>query len=220
MAIELEALESTVHELVALYADAAAREPMVREKTAAAAFLAQFSTGIENVLKRISRSHNVPLPTGDTWRTRSGSDAFVSRRTPTPSLVRCVPGGCAGTVSPLPIHRKSQWAEPEAGTRPGRAGLVVSPVCPTRYDPGTARSRGASGAAQVVGVCSARAALGVAESARHAVMPCQSSGDRAGDPGIGHGRGRAQAVPGTFYLSTPCNAGGFLVRSAHGNDTL
>jgi hypothetical protein len=43
------------------------REPTVREKTAAAAFLAQFYSGIENILKRISRYHNVPLPTGETW---------------------------------------------------------------------------------------------------------------------------------------------------------
>lgn len=42
-------------------------KPTVREKTAAAAFLAQFYTGIENILKRISRYHGVPLPSGETW---------------------------------------------------------------------------------------------------------------------------------------------------------
>jgi hypothetical protein len=44
-------------------------EPTVRENAAAAAFLAQFYNGIENILKRICRCHNVPLPTGDTWHT-------------------------------------------------------------------------------------------------------------------------------------------------------
>jgi hypothetical protein len=40
--------------------------PTVREQTAAAAFLAQFYNGIENILKRISIFYEVPLPTGDT----------------------------------------------------------------------------------------------------------------------------------------------------------
>jgi hypothetical protein len=67
IAVELEALEATVDELLALQRDVAHREPTVREKTAAAAFLAQFYNGIENILRRISRYHNVPLPTGETW---------------------------------------------------------------------------------------------------------------------------------------------------------
>ena len=67
IAVELEALEATVNELLALQEDVAEREPTVREKTAAAAFLAQFYNGLENILKRISSYHNVPLPTGDTW---------------------------------------------------------------------------------------------------------------------------------------------------------
>lgn len=67
IAVELEALEATVTELLALRRDVAHREPTVRERTAAAAFLAQFYNGIENILKRISRYHDVPLPTGDTW---------------------------------------------------------------------------------------------------------------------------------------------------------
>jgi hypothetical protein len=67
IALELEAMQTTVDELLALQRDVADREPTVREKTAAAAFLAQFYNGIENILKRISRYHNVPLPTGETW---------------------------------------------------------------------------------------------------------------------------------------------------------
>lgn len=69
IAIELDALEVTVLELLALNQDLASREPSVREKAAAAAFLAQFYNGIENILKRINRYHNVPLPTGETWHT-------------------------------------------------------------------------------------------------------------------------------------------------------
>jgi hypothetical protein len=67
IAIELELMEATVRELSALQNDLAGREPTVREKTAAAAFLAQFYNGVENILKRISRFHAVPLPTSDTW---------------------------------------------------------------------------------------------------------------------------------------------------------
>lgn len=65
--IELELIETTLKELLALYKEVSDREPTVREKTAAAAFLAQFYGGIENILKRISRFHNIPLPTGDAW---------------------------------------------------------------------------------------------------------------------------------------------------------
>ena len=67
IAIELELMEATVRELLALQRDAAERELTVRDRTAAAAFLAQFYNGIENVFKRISRFYAVPLPTGDTW---------------------------------------------------------------------------------------------------------------------------------------------------------
>ena len=67
IAIEIQLLETTVRELTILNTDVSGREPTVREKTAAAAFLAQFYGGIENVLKRISKYHNALLPTGDTW---------------------------------------------------------------------------------------------------------------------------------------------------------
>jgi hypothetical protein len=67
IAIELEAIEATVTELLALQCDIAGREPTTREKTAAAAFLAQFYSGVENILKRISFYHDVALPEGETW---------------------------------------------------------------------------------------------------------------------------------------------------------
>ena len=67
IAIELENIETVLGELATLYEDAKGREASVREKTAAAAFLAQFYSGIENILKRISHYHNVPLPSGEMW---------------------------------------------------------------------------------------------------------------------------------------------------------
>ena len=46
--IELELIESILRELASLRVDVAGREPTVREKTAAASFMAQFYSGIEN----------------------------------------------------------------------------------------------------------------------------------------------------------------------------
>lgn len=65
--IELESIESIVRELASLQRDITGRKPTVRETTAAAAFLAQFYNGLENILKRISRFYDVPLPSGETW---------------------------------------------------------------------------------------------------------------------------------------------------------
>ncbi len=65
--LELTQMEKVVRELQALYREVGERTPTVREKAAAAAFLAQFYTGVENVLKRISRFYGVPLPTGEAW---------------------------------------------------------------------------------------------------------------------------------------------------------
>ena len=67
IAIELENIEMVLRELSTLYEDVKGRETSVREKTAAAAFLAQFYSGIENILKRISHFHNIPLPSGEMW---------------------------------------------------------------------------------------------------------------------------------------------------------
>jgi hypothetical protein len=60
-------METILQELAALRNDVAGRGPTVREKTAAAAFLAQFYGGVENILKRISSFHAVDLPVGNTW---------------------------------------------------------------------------------------------------------------------------------------------------------
>jgi len=85
IAVELENIETILHELSALYGDVKGRDVVIREKTAASAFLAQFYSGIENILKRISRFYNVALPSGDMWHV----DLF--RRFCEPSL------------SPLPV---------------------------------------------------------------------------------------------------------------------
>lgn len=68
ISIELEMMGMVVDEAVSLLCDIAdSQEPTVREKTAAAAFLAQFYGGVENILKRIHRYHGIPLPSGDAW---------------------------------------------------------------------------------------------------------------------------------------------------------
>jgi hypothetical protein len=67
LSIELESMDIMVNESLSLINDIRDSEPTVREKTAAAGFLAQFYNGLENILKRISRFYEVPLPVGDTW---------------------------------------------------------------------------------------------------------------------------------------------------------
>lgn len=67
LSIELESMDVVVRELLSLIKDISDREPTIREKTAAAGFLAQFYNGVENILKRISRFYEIPLPAGDTW---------------------------------------------------------------------------------------------------------------------------------------------------------
>jgi hypothetical protein len=69
ISIELEMMRGTVQEVVSLLNDLAGGEPTVREKTAAAAFLAQFYGGIENILKRIHHYHGIQMPVGDSWHT-------------------------------------------------------------------------------------------------------------------------------------------------------
>ena len=65
--IELDNIEIVLQELDCLYKDVKSSEVSMRNKTAAAAFLAQFYGGIENILKRISLFCNVSLPAGNSW---------------------------------------------------------------------------------------------------------------------------------------------------------
>ena len=67
ISIQLELMEGTVREIESLEADIGSRQPTVREVAAAAAFLANFYTGVENILKRISHCYGVTLPAGADW---------------------------------------------------------------------------------------------------------------------------------------------------------
>jgi hypothetical protein len=60
-------MERTVREIELLQEDLRSRKPTTREVAAAAAFLADVYTGVENILKRISRCYGVPLPVGEDW---------------------------------------------------------------------------------------------------------------------------------------------------------
>jgi hypothetical protein len=79
IAFELESMQITVDELVSLHQDMVNKEPTLRDKTAAAAFLSQFYNGLENILKRIYRYYGISLPTGETWHL----DLFQSFCSPT-----------------------------------------------------------------------------------------------------------------------------------------
>jgi len=81
IAFELESMQITVDELVSLHQDMVNKEPTLRDKTAAAAFLSQFYNGLENILKRIYRYYGISLPTGETWHL----DLFQSFCSPTHS---------------------------------------------------------------------------------------------------------------------------------------
>lgn len=86
IALELDLLNLTVGELLALQQDVAERQPTMRETAATATFLAQFYTGLENVLKRISRFHNVPLPTGEMWHVELFKRFCIPAYPPLPGL--------------------------------------------------------------------------------------------------------------------------------------
>jgi hypothetical protein len=67
ISIELEAMGIVVREARSLYHDISHGEASIREKTAAATFMAQFYGGVEHVLKRIHRFYDLQLPTGESW---------------------------------------------------------------------------------------------------------------------------------------------------------
>jgi hypothetical protein len=67
ISIQLELMEGTLREIELLQMDLGSRKPTTREVAAAAAFLADFYTGVENILKRISRCYGVAMPLGEDW---------------------------------------------------------------------------------------------------------------------------------------------------------
>jgi hypothetical protein len=96
IAIELEAMAEIVKELLALQQDVAQKDPSIREKTAGAAFLAQFYNGLENILKRISLYHNIPLPVGPNWHV----DLFQRFAMPHPGLPQLFDDSLAADLAP------------------------------------------------------------------------------------------------------------------------
>lgn len=99
LSIELEAMENVVKELLSLSCDISNREPTIREKTAAAGFLAQFYNGLENILKRISRFYEVPLPKGEAWH------------------IELFKRFCSPPQPPLPLLFEEAWAPTIASYR-------------------------------------------------------------------------------------------------------
>ncbi len=86
ISIELEAISQVVSELISLNQDLGKQAPTIREKTAAAAFLAQFYNGIENILKRICVYYEVRLPEGDNWHVSLFQMFSDPAQEPLPSL--------------------------------------------------------------------------------------------------------------------------------------
>jgi hypothetical protein len=64
---ELENLRLVCEEVQKLLADTQGREPTVRERTVAGAFLAQYYNGVENILKRFIKIRAGAMPAGDAW---------------------------------------------------------------------------------------------------------------------------------------------------------
>ena len=84
--IELTSLDIIVREIVSLRNDLGSGEPTIREKTAAAGFLAQFYNGVENILKRIGVFQGrLPLESGS-WLLELFKQFSPSTSEPFPSL--------------------------------------------------------------------------------------------------------------------------------------
>jgi hypothetical protein len=67
MQIELDNMEIVVNDTLALLQIIDENVPDNVQKTALSAFASQFYNGVENILKRIHKHYNIPLPVGDNW---------------------------------------------------------------------------------------------------------------------------------------------------------
>jgi hypothetical protein len=68
IALERDALRIVVHEITSLLEDYPSPSvPSLREISAATSFMTQFYNGLENMMKRIVKYYDVPLPKGDDW---------------------------------------------------------------------------------------------------------------------------------------------------------
>lgn len=85
--IESGLIDETINELLSLKKDIGDREPTVRERTAAAAFLAQWYNGVENILKRLYRYYNIAIPVGDNWHIELVKGVSESPREGLPLLI-------------------------------------------------------------------------------------------------------------------------------------
>lgn len=65
--IEIKEMSIIINDINTLMAETNLSTPSNIQKAAASSFVAQFYSGIENILKRISKFHNVNLPKGDNW---------------------------------------------------------------------------------------------------------------------------------------------------------
>ncbi len=65
--IELQDMSIIVDDLNHLISETQLTEPSHIQKAAASSFVAQFYSGVENILKRISKYNNINLPKGDNW---------------------------------------------------------------------------------------------------------------------------------------------------------
>lgn len=65
--LELENLTLLLEEINKVVLDPKHEEPDIILKTATASFMAQYYNGIENILKRITKYYNVPLPKTESW---------------------------------------------------------------------------------------------------------------------------------------------------------
>jgi len=104
-------MEATVREIESLQTDLGSRNPTAREVAAAAAFLADFYTGVENILKRISRCYGVALPAGEDWHIE-----LFNRF--------CEPG-CRGCQSFLTANKKNHLPDTEAFRHVIRHGYAI-----------------------------------------------------------------------------------------------
>lgn len=67
VALEIENLTLLIQELQKIIDAQELNEPDIVLKTATSSFMAQYYTGIENILKRISKYFSIPLPKSDSW---------------------------------------------------------------------------------------------------------------------------------------------------------
>jgi hypothetical protein len=86
VALELENLTMLIQELQKIINTQELNDPDIVLKTATSSFMAQYYTGIENILKRISKYFSVPLPKSDSWHYELFSSFCNPSTSPLPVL--------------------------------------------------------------------------------------------------------------------------------------